>query len=49
MRTLNELIDVDRPAWPELSADIDAAELLGIGRESARQFDGVDPGFMGAL
>lgn len=27
MRTPNELIDVDRPAWPELSADIDAAAL----------------------
>ncbi|PWK64175.1 uncharacterized protein DUF2625 [Streptomyces sp. CG 926] len=25
------------------------AELLGFGRESARQFDGFDPGFMGAL
>ncbi|MER5601767.1 DUF2625 domain-containing protein [Streptomyces sp. NPDC002265] len=46
------------PLWSaEARQDISAtsrravpmAELLGIGRDSCRQFDGVDPGFLGAV
>ncbi|MFF4186657.1 hypothetical protein ACFYZ9_26075 [Streptomyces sp. NPDC001691] len=54
MREVSQLIDVEEPAWPELRETLGAgtvpvAELLGVARNTGRQFDGAVPGFLGAL
>lgn len=60
VRALNsdQGLSIFPPLWSaEARQDISAtsrravpmAELLGVARDSCRQFDGVDPGFLGAV